>query len=87
MNLFTVPRRILRGRALPTPPPPPPPPIATILSAAMMLSLSFGLQAEAKAVEDAVETVLASGARTRDIAAGGPYIGCVEMTDQVIAAL
>ena len=62
-------------------------PIATILSAAMMLSLSFGLQEEARAVEAAVEKVLASGARTRDIAAGGPHIGGAEMTQRIIAAL
>jgi 3-isopropylmalate dehydrogenase len=62
-------------------------PIATILSAAMMLNLSFGLQDEAKAVEAAVEKVLASGARTRDIAAGGPHIGGAEMTQRIIAAL
>ena len=62
-------------------------PIATILSAAMMLSLSFGLESEAKAVENAVETVLAGGARTKDIAAGGAYITGAEMTGRIIAAL
>ena len=62
-------------------------PIATILSAAMMLNLSFGLEQEAKAVETAVETVLASGARTKDIAAGGEYIMGAEMTRRIIAAM
>jgi 3-isopropylmalate dehydrogenase len=62
-------------------------PIATILSAAMMLRLSFGLDTEAKAVEAAVEGVLASGARTKDIAAGGAYISGAEMTQKIIAAL
>ncbi len=62
-------------------------PIATILSAAMMLNLSFGLREEAAAVEKAVETVLASGARTRDIAAGGAYIPGAEMTKRIIEAL
>ena len=62
-------------------------PIATILSAAMMLNLSFGLEQEAKAVEAAVETVLASGARTKDIAAGGEYIMGAEMTRRIIAAM
>ena len=62
-------------------------PIATILSAAMMLSLSFGLTQEATAVERAVETVLASGARTRDIAAGGAYLTGAEMTRRIIEAL
>ncbi|NLI22093.1 MAG: 3-isopropylmalate dehydrogenase [Clostridiales bacterium] len=62
-------------------------PIATILSAAMMLSLSFGLAEEANAVEKAVETVLASGARTKDIAAGGAFIPGAEMTRRIIEAL
>lgn len=62
-------------------------PIATILSTAMMLTLSFGLADEAKAIENAVETVLASGARTKDIAAGGAYITGAEMTQRIIAAL
>ncbi|MDD3214384.1 MAG: 3-isopropylmalate dehydrogenase [Eubacteriales bacterium] len=62
-------------------------PIATILSTAMMLNLSFGLAEEAAAVERAVETVLASGARTRDIAAGGAFIKGEEMTKKIIAAL
>ncbi len=46
-------------------------PIATILSAAMMLRMSFDLAAEADAVEAAVERALEAGCRTRDIAAGG----------------
>ena len=62
-------------------------PIATILSTAMMLNLSFGLADEAKAIENAVETVLATGARTKDIAAGGAYITGAEMTQKIIAAL
>lgn len=59
-------------------------PIATILSAAMMLNLSFGLAEEAKAVETAVEKVLAQGIRTRDIAAGGDYILGAEMTGRIV---
>ncbi len=62
-------------------------PIATILSAAMMLNLSFGLAKEAKAMEDAVEKVLAQGARTRDIAAGGPCIKGAEMTGKIVAEI
>lgn len=46
-------------------------PIATILSAAMMLRYSFGLSAEADAVEQAVDAVLAEGWRTADIAGPG----------------
>ena len=43
-------------------------PIATVLSVAMMLRLSLGLEQEARAVEDGVEKVLACGHRTVDIA-------------------
>ncbi|WP_028392130.1 3-isopropylmalate dehydrogenase [Bacillus cihuensis] len=43
-------------------------PIATILSAASMLRLSFGLEKEAEAIEKAVHSVLDSGFRTKDIA-------------------
>ena len=46
-------------------------PIATILSCAMMLRYSFGLQAEADAIEAAVEKALNDGYRTADIAAPG----------------
>ncbi|MGI6362007.1 MAG: 3-isopropylmalate dehydrogenase [Bacillota bacterium] len=42
-------------------------PLAAILSAALMLRYSLGLKAEAEAVEQAVEQVLSSGLRTRDI--------------------
>ncbi len=62
-------------------------PIATILSAAMMLRMSFGLAAEADAVEGAVEKALAAGHRTRDIAAGGAYVTCRQMTDAVLSGL
>ena len=46
-------------------------PLATILSAAMLLRLSLGLEEEAAAVEQAVEDVISSGLRTRDLAAPG----------------
>ena len=42
-------------------------PVATILSAAMMLKYSFGLQQESAAIEHAVDAVLHSGVRTLDI--------------------
>ena len=42
-------------------------PIAAILSCAMMLRYSFGLQKEAEAIENAVDKVLANGIRTRDL--------------------
>ncbi len=43
-------------------------PIAQILSAAMMLRFSFGLDAAADAIESAVSTTLQTGIHTRDIA-------------------
>ncbi|MGN0852830.1 MAG: 3-isopropylmalate dehydrogenase [Kiritimatiellia bacterium] len=46
-------------------------PLATILSAAMMLRYTFGLAAEADAVEAAVGRVLAGPMRTGDIACAG----------------
>lgn len=49
-------------------------PIATILSAAMMLRLSFDLDQEADAVEQAVRQVLLDGYRTVDIMSEG----CIE---------
>ena len=55
-------------------------PMATILSVAMMFRYSFGLAAEAQAVEDAVDSVLQSGWHTADIAGDGDkLVGTVEM--------
>ena len=62
-------------------------PIATILSSAMMLRMSFNLPDEADAVEAAVERALSAGYRTRDIASGGAIVTCRQMTDQILAAL
>ena len=63
-------------------------PLATILSAAMMLRHSFGLEEEATAVEKAVETVLAGGLRTADTARwGARAVGTREMGEAVRAAL
>jgi len=63
-------------------------PCATILSAAMMLDLSFGERDAARAVERAVETALEQGARTADIAASGEKIlSTTEMTDVILTAL
>ena len=46
-------------------------PIGTILSAAMMLELSFGLSEEAKAIRTAVDKALGQNARTADIMSEG----------------
>ena len=59
-------------------------PIGMILSAAMMLRHSFGLEEEAQAVESAVEGVLAEGYRTPDIAGdGGETVGTRRMGEVV----
>ncbi len=62
-------------------------PLATVLSVAMLLRYSLGLQEEAEAVEEAVESVLEEG-RTCDIAGSGvETVGTEEMGDLVVAQL
>ena len=61
-------------------------PIATILSVAMMLRDSFSLEAEAKAIETAVETVLNNGLRTADLGGENP-ISCSQMGDAIRDAI
>ena len=58
-------------------------PLATILSVAMLLRHSLGLEKEAAAVEAAVDAVLADGVRTRDIA----HTGTEVVTTTVMGAL
>lgn len=63
-------------------------PIATILSAAMMLRHSFGLQSEAKTIEDSVLKILSDGIRTADIAsANDKAVSTSEMGDAIVAAI
>jgi len=78
-------------------------PLAMILSAAMMLRLSFDMDSEAAAIESAVERVLAKGLRTGDIYRGTEpaqaipplggessperLVGCIEMGDAVAAEI
>jgi len=63
-------------------------PLATILSAAMMLRYTFGLEAQALRIESAVKKVLAQGFRTGDIYERGTNkVGTKEMGDAVLAAL
>ncbi|HJW24350.1 MAG TPA: 3-isopropylmalate dehydrogenase [Rhodocyclaceae bacterium] len=63
-------------------------PLATILSAAMMLRYSFGLEEQAVRVENAVKKVLAQGYRTGDIYEPGTNkVGTTQMGDAVLAAL
>lgn len=67
-------------------------PIATVLSAAMMLRYSFGLNAEADCIERAVDRVLEQGWRTADLAVNGgacthPVLSCTEMTEKITEAV
>lgn len=63
-------------------------PLATILSAAMMLRYSFGLEAAAQAIEQAVSRVLAQGYATADIQRpGAQMVGTRAMGQAVVAAL
>jgi 3-isopropylmalate dehydrogenase len=59
-------------------------PFGTILSAAMLLRHSLGLNAEAAAIEAAVEAVVTAGVRTADIAAGGPQVSTHQAGDAVL---
>ena len=63
-------------------------PLAAILSAAMLLRHSLKLEAEARAIEDAVAAVVDAGHRTVDLAAPGqPTVTTEKMGDLVIEAL
>jgi 3-isopropylmalate dehydrogenase len=63
-------------------------PYGTILSAAMLLRHSLGLEAEARAVEDAVEAAITAGVRTADIARPGTAaVGSRVAGDAVIQRL
>lgn len=63
-------------------------PLASILSAALLLDISFGLKAASDAIIEAVDGVLKAGFRTRDIAdASTPaenILGTEAMGDQVL---
>src|SRR5690606_19889425 len=63
-------------------------PLATILSAAMMLKVSFGLEEEAAVIEKAVNKVLDAGFRTGDIMSEGKTrVSTTEMIEEVKKAL
>jgi 3-isopropylmalate dehydrogenase len=59
-------------------------PVGAILSAALLLRHSLGLEAEAVAIESAVEQVLRHGPHSRDI---GGSAGTDEVRDAVLAAI
>ena len=59
-------------------------PLGTILSGALLLRHSLGLEEEARAIESAVSRVLDAGYRTADIASAGcTKVGCTRMGDLV----
>lgn len=62
-------------------------PCAQILSAALMLRFSFGLEKTAARIEAAVKSAVTSGTRTGDIAFGKPSVGTRAMADAIIANL
>jgi 3-isopropylmalate dehydrogenase len=63
-------------------------PVGTILSVAMLLRHSLGLSAEADAIEKAVTSAIAAGARTPDIVApGAKALSTREVGDAVLARL
>ena len=62
-------------------------PYATILSAAMLLRLSLGLEAEAAAVETAVAGAIAAGIRTADMRPAGKPASTSEAGAAVLARL
>jgi 3-isopropylmalate dehydrogenase len=60
-------------------------PLAMILSTAMMLRLSLGLEGEAAAIEAAVDATIAEGYRTPDIAGEGAMIVDTRKMGSVVA--
>lgn len=63
-------------------------PAAAILSCALMLRHSFGLPAEAQAVEEAVQKVLLGSFRTADLAGqGDTVVGTAEMGKKIAEAV
>ena len=63
-------------------------PIGMFLSAAMLLRYSLQLEDEAKAIEDAIDAVLADGLRTADITDDrGKFASTDEFAQAVIAKL
>ena len=63
-------------------------PVGMFLSAAMLLRYSLQLETEAKAIEEVVDSVLADGARTADIAPrGGTFVSTSEFAEAVLSKL
>jgi 3-isopropylmalate dehydrogenase len=62
-------------------------PVGTILSVALLLRHSLGLEAEARAIETAVAKALDTGLRTADIAAGGRAVSTAEAGAAITAMI
>jgi 3-isopropylmalate dehydrogenase len=62
-------------------------PCAQVLSAALMLRYSFGLEEAALAIENAVKETIRSGLRTGDIAQGTPSVGTKEMGEAILSRI
>ncbi len=62
-------------------------PCAQILSAALMLRYSFGLEEAAASIERAVKETIRAGFRTGDIAQGEEYVGTEEMGQAILERL
>ncbi len=59
-------------------------PMASVLSAAMMMRWSFGLNEEAAAIEESIEALLDEGVRTADIARKGSRIFSTSQISELI---
>ena len=62
-------------------------PIGQILSLAMLLKFSFGLDDICECIENAVDKTLADGLRTGDISCGGESCSTVDMANAIIQKL
>lgn len=62
-------------------------PMGQILSAAMMLRLSLGMEKQADAIEQACIAALAKGARSADLGGGAASLSTVAMGDAIVAEM
>src|SRR5690606_16310429 len=62
-------------------------PVGTILSAALLLRHSLGLEAEARAIEQAVSRALDQGLRTADISGGQSAASTAEAGQRIVALI
>ena len=63
-------------------------PVASVLSTAMMLRWSFGLDEEASCIESAIDELIESGVRTKDISlASEEFLSTQEMGDKIVSKI